>query len=114
VVTQFSSVAIEAGFHGIPSLSVLLPDAGSARLFEKKGYRVPPYCESGAAALVSDAGAVEETLIGTLGDCARRENIIRCFDAYFDIGTLMLPPLVALLTSVLITGKIGPKISDFM
>jgi hypothetical protein len=53
-VTQFSSAAIEAGFWGIPSLNVLFPDAGGRTLAAKKGYSIPPWCEEGAAFLISD------------------------------------------------------------
>jgi hypothetical protein len=37
-ITHFSSAAVEAGFWGIPSLSVLLPNAGAGTLARKKGY----------------------------------------------------------------------------
>ena len=42
VVTQFSSTAIEAGFFGIPSLNVLLPDAGGARLPTSRNFHCRP------------------------------------------------------------------------
>jgi hypothetical protein len=95
VVTQFSSVAIEAGFYGIPSLGVLLPNAGGARLLEKKGYPVPPYCEYGATALADSVQRVEREFSSTLCDETRRARIIRCFDDYFHTSEIMLPKLVA-------------------
>lgn len=98
VITQFSSVAIEAGFHGIPSVSVLLPEAGGARLREKKGYGVPPCCAAGAAVCVTDADALPGALASTLVDESGRENIIRCFDAYFSTGTPTLPALLRVLS----------------
>jgi hypothetical protein len=100
VVTQFSSVAVEAGFHGIPSLSVLLADAGGARLLEKKGYAVPPYCTAGAAAFAHDERELSAALALLLDDRAQREKIIRCFDSYFQTGTPALPALVASLRAI--------------
>lgn len=100
VVTQFSSVAVEAGFYGIPSVSVLLEDAGGARLLQKKGYAVPPYCARGAAAFALRAEDVFEVLQSTLQDPHRRTRILRCFDAYFDIATPALPRLIASLSAL--------------
>jgi len=100
VLTQFSSVAVESGFHGIPSLHVLLPDAGGARLLEKTGYRIPPYCEAGAAAFVTGAEAFEGELLEVIGSTARRESIVNCFDVYFSTGAATLPALVARLKSI--------------
>jgi hypothetical protein len=114
VVTQFSSVAIEAGFYGIPGLCVLLPDAGGARLREKKGYGVPPHCEAGAGAFVVDAGGLENTLSPMLEDGAQREFLVSCFDAYFHTGAATLPHLLAVLASVFERGKFAPEISNFM
>jgi hypothetical protein len=108
LVTQFSSVAIEAGFFGIPSLSVLLPEAGGARLLAKKGYPVPPYCEYGATALADSVQHVEREFSSTLCDEARRERIIRCFDDYFHTGEIMLPTLVAKLEATVTRRGISP------
>ena len=108
VVTQFSSVAIEAGFYGIPSMSILLSDVGGARLLAKKGYPVPPYCECGGAACVTGVEELPEAFSRALGDQAQRKNIMRCFDAYFRTADPMLPPLIALLESVFESRQIFP------
>ena len=104
VLTQFSSVAVEAGFYGIPSLHVLLPEAGGARLLEKKGYGVPQHCEAGAAAFVTGAEGLEGELLDMIGSADRRESIVRCFDAYFNTDGVMLPALVARLESICAAG----------
>jgi hypothetical protein len=94
VLTQFSSVAIEAGFYGIPSVWLLFADAGGARLEEKKGYRVPPLLAAGAAALASDALQVPQIVEQALHEPAWRADTIRRFDAYFAAGELAAPALV--------------------
>jgi len=94
VLTQFSSVAVEAGFYGVPSLHVLLANAGGTRLHQKKGYSVPPLCLAGGA-----AHATEETMLATmLHNALRDENLrarlIGCFDDYFGTGEPTTPRLV--------------------
>ena len=91
VVTQFSSLAIEAGFYGIPALFVLLPEAGGARLLKKKGYAVPPLCEAGAGALACTAAALAGALATMLGDEDYRARVLRCFDAYFEVAKISAP-----------------------
>ena len=100
VVTQFSSTAIEAGFFGIPSLNVLLPDAGGARLLEKKGYRVPPHCIQGAAGHVTHCNELADALYRLIEDKNAREYLMRCFDVYFCADELMLPLLVVLIENL--------------
>jgi hypothetical protein len=100
VITQFSSTAIEAGFFGIPSLNVLLPNAGGARLMEKKGYQVPPHCLEGAAGHVTCHNEITDALCRLIDDKNARENLIHCFDMYFSANELMLPRLVALIENL--------------
>jgi hypothetical protein len=100
VVTQFSSLAIEAGFYGIPGLWVLLPDAGMAALMHKKGYSEPPLCAAGGAALATEAGSVGDVVEQTLADEALRCRLIDAFDAYFDTGRAALPATLRALSSV--------------
>jgi hypothetical protein len=100
VVTQFSSVAIEAGFLGIPSLWLLLPDAGRSRLMEKKGYAIPPLCAAGGAALVTVAESVDQAVSQALEDADFRSRLLRRFDAYFDIGRPSLPATLHALSQV--------------
>ncbi len=94
VVTQFSSLSIEAGFYGIPSLWLLLPDAGGARLAASKGYRVPPLIAAGAGALASTPADIPEALGRALADATWRTQTIRLFDAYWKVGELAAPRLV--------------------
>lgn len=93
-VTQFSSVAVEAGFFGIPSLCVLLDKAGGARLMEKKGYSVPPYCRFGATACLTHEHAITTTVSTMLTDDVARDRTLGCFDDYFQNGAACLPKLI--------------------
>jgi hypothetical protein len=97
VVTQFSSVAVEAGFWGIPSLNVLLPDAGGSRLAQKKGYSVPPWCEDGAAVLVTRSEDVDKVLDRALGSAHARGKVMEAFDRYFRVTEQGTPALINLL-----------------
>jgi len=97
VVTQFSSVAVEAGFWGIPVLHVLLPGAGAARLAAKKGYAVPPWCEAGAAFLVTEAATMRATLRLALGSQQARAAVQDSFDRYFEVRRPGAPVLLDVL-----------------
>lgn len=94
VVTQFSSLAIEGGFFGIPSLHVLLPESGGARLREKKGYAVPPLCLAGGAAWVTQEARVGIALGEALNNERRRQALITDFNAYFEVHTLAAEKVV--------------------
>jgi hypothetical protein len=78
VVTQFSSVAVEAGFAGVPSLHVLLPHAGGRLLRRLKGYEVPGICEAGAAFLATSEQQ-GSMLRSALLDGTARERVIARF-----------------------------------
>ena len=97
VITQFSSVAVEAGFWGIPSLNVLLPDAGARRLIQKKGYAVPPWCEAGAAFVITRAEDVDKVLDRAVGSAEARGKIMKGFDRYFRVAEEGTPALINLL-----------------
>ena len=93
VVTQFSSLAIEAGFYGIPALHLLYRDVGGARLRQKKGFDIPPHCERGAGFFLRDAGAEHRVLgVAALDEPARR-TVIDCFDDFFATRTRAAPRL---------------------
>lgn len=85
VATQFSSVAIEAGFWGLCALNVLFADLGGRTLARKKGYAVPPWCEEGAAFLIKNEADVDMILDGALGSPDARAQVGQCFDSYFRV-----------------------------
>lgn len=78
VVTQYSSVAVEAGFLGVPAVHILLPSAGEALLHAQKGYRIPMPCAAGASFIVRDAREIR-TLEMALRDDAAREGVMGKF-----------------------------------
>jgi hypothetical protein len=94
VLTQFSSVAIEAGFYGVPSLHVLLVGAGGTRLQQKKGYSVPPLCLAGGAAFVTEETMIAMLLHNSLHDENFRTGLIGCFDVYFGTAESTTPKLI--------------------
>lgn len=100
VITQFSSVAIEAGFWGVPSLNVLLPGAGVDRLLEKKSLAVPPHCLEGAALHAHDPAALSTMILKVVTDESLRTGIVRCFDSYFSTAAPTLPAFVEILENL--------------
>jgi hypothetical protein len=81
-VTQFSSVAVDAGFAGVPSLHVLLPQAGGLLLRQLKGYGVPAICDARAAFLAT-GGAQDDSVRAALLDAAARERVMARFHALY-------------------------------
>lgn len=86
VVTQFSSVAVDAGFAGVPSLHLLLPAAGGGLLRQLKGYSIPAICDSGAAFLAT-GGPRDDLLRTALFDAAAREEVMRRFRVLYAVDT---------------------------
>jgi len=95
VLTQFSSVAIEAGFHGIPTLHVLLPEHGARTLLTRKGYAAPLSCLAGAGFLADRAEAVPAALERALRDEAARGAVMAAFDRYYEASAETLRGLLA-------------------
>lgn len=85
VLTQFSSVAIEAGFLGVPSVQILLPKAGAALLESQKGYRVPMSCAAGASFHAIDTQSIG-VLDSALRDDAARNAVMERFGALYHLG----------------------------
>jgi hypothetical protein len=99
VATQFSSLAVQAGFHGIPSLCILLPDAGAALLEQKKGHAVPLFCVAGSVAFAADAREAGPAFARVLSDTSFRNGLIAAFDRYFEVNEIKAPALLERLQS---------------
>ncbi len=108
LITQFSSVAVEAGFYGIPGLNVLLPGAGADRLLEKKSCTVPPHCLEGAALHTHDPAALTGMIRRAVTDESLRAGIVRCFDSYFSTSIPTLPAFIEILEDLFERGEISP------
>jgi hypothetical protein len=100
VVTQYSSVAIEAGFLGIPSAHVLLPGAGEDLLQSQKGYRVPMPCDAGASFLVNDTRSMG-VLDRALRDASARQSALERFTALYDASTPQAARLAASVAGIM-------------
>ncbi len=83
IITQFSSLAIEAGFMSLPSIYVLYQEIGAKRLFADKGYSVPPWCDYGAALLIDRPEGQREALELALFDEGARSNMISSFEHFW-------------------------------
>ncbi|MBC8279206.1 MAG: hypothetical protein H8E48_00325, partial [Chloroflexi bacterium] len=87
VATQFSSVAVEAGHLGIPSLYVLFPDLGQQFLLDHKGYRFPPWCNDGCAYLIERENQVQSVLSEALNNQISRKQVCTNFSSRFGSTT---------------------------
>lgn len=75
VVTQFSSVAVEAGYLGTPALFVLLEHLGGLYIRKRKGYAIPPWCKENCAFLLDDAKMAAVVVDGAMHDTEAREAV---------------------------------------
>ena len=101
VLTQFSSLAVEAGFYGVPSVHILYKDIGYKRLYEKKGFGVPPWCLEDAAFLITAVDHQEESLRLALVDEIERAKKISNFDRYFSVSAQTTPLLAKKIYSMI-------------
>lgn len=88
LITQFSSMAIEAGYYGIPALHLLYPDVGGGLLQQQKGFPTPPWCAAGAAICLSDTSSLGAALQKVMGNSVFRADLIEKFDLYFGGNTI--------------------------
>lgn len=93
VLTQFSSVGVEAGFYGIPTVNILYPDVGGRRLAGKKGYNIPPWVSDGGAFVVTDAAGQDKVLDAAINNEMERASVIKRFDSYFSSAVPAGPAL---------------------
>ncbi len=83
LLTQYSSMLVDAGFYGIPALCLLLPGAAGDSLYKRKGYKLPLPCRAGAAAFATTLDHLAISLDRALFDDTFRTKIIKKFDKYF-------------------------------
>jgi hypothetical protein len=88
-ITQFSSLAIELGFQGIPSLHLLYEDLGGAFFLHKNGRVKPVICEVGASPIITKAGE-EYSALSKLKLESYRNSIIDAFNNYYSINSSLL------------------------
>ena len=100
VLTQYSSVAIECGFLGVPSVHLLLPGAGETLLHAQKGYKVPMPCAAGAAFLVNDSRSTG-LLDTALRDTAARQSVLDRFAALYHVAQPQGPRLAGSVAGIM-------------
>jgi hypothetical protein len=85
VITQFSSVGVEAGYLGTPVLYTLFDDLGKACVRRRKGYDIVPWAARECAFLLDSSGDARAIITSALCDetarARTRENFSRCYGA---------------------------------
>jgi hypothetical protein len=83
VITQFSSVAVEAGYLGVPGLFVLFDDLGKQYLRCHNGVDTLPWCQEHCSFLIEHQEEVDEVLGRALSDGSEREKVRTNFERRF-------------------------------
>ena len=84
VITQFSSVGVEASYLGTPTVYVLFDDLGKTYLRQHKGYDCVPWATRGAAFLLGSSSRDLRAIIrAALFDEAGRKKIMENFAAFY-------------------------------
>ncbi len=79
VVTQYSSLALEAASKGIPALFALFADSGALSMMHFKGHTSLPWCDAKAAFRVTSPERLKESLAQALFDQNARLTVISNF-----------------------------------
>ena len=100
VITQFSSLGIEAGFYGVPTLNVLFKDTGLKLLWEKTGSKELMTVKHNAAFLINDQESLAN--IGVfLRNFPLRAEVIRNFNSLYKINEKQLPKLFSAIKDII-------------
>ena len=100
VITQFSSLATEAGFYGIPSMYLLLEEAGGGLLFQKNGYNITIAVANDAAFVIA-SGSDLESLDIALCDNRRRKEVMTNFAHLYEVDTAQSPFLIRAIEGII-------------
>ncbi len=85
-ITHFSSLAVELGFKGVPSLYVLYPNAGRKILRDHVGYSTPLVCKCGGGFVLTEVKDTLATLKRAIFDENSRSSVNSRFCKYFQVG----------------------------
>jgi hypothetical protein len=94
VVTQFSSLAIEAGFYNVPALNILFEDAGEKLLLERTGSLITNTIHHGASFFINERCDMLDCLKMALSDLKAREKVLLNFDRIYETQKVQLPKLL--------------------
>lgn len=100
VITQFSSLAIEAGFYGIPALYLLLEEVGGGLLMQKNGYAMPAPVLNDAAFAIASVHDVENLDIA-LFDIGRRKEVMANFAHLYKVDAAQSPFLIRVIEGII-------------
>lgn len=105
VITQFSSVAIEASFYGIPSLNILFEDAGRRLLMERTGSETTSTINYGASFVITEKQSILEQLKTCLTDLKARKKVLANFDRIYETRQVQLPKLLLEIRDIIVATK---------
>jgi hypothetical protein len=94
VITQFSSLAIEAGFYNVPALNILFEDAGKMLLLKRTGSLTTNTIYHGASFFINERRDVLDCLKIALSDLNAREKVLLNFDRIYETKRVQLPKLL--------------------
>lgn len=100
VVTQFSSVAIEAGFYKVPALNILHKEAGRKLLLERTGSDEFALQKYDAAFVISDGTDLSDMVMALTSD-EERLCKIRNFDQLYQVNQKQMPLLISAIEGIL-------------
>jgi len=83
VITQFSSVGVEAGYLGTPALYVLFDDLGKAYLRQHKGYEIVPWVERGCAFAMDSKSEMHNVIVTALFNEEARSQVRDNFSRWY-------------------------------
>jgi len=94
VITQFSSLAIEAGFYNVPALNILFEDAGEKLLLERTGSLTTNTIHHGASFFINKRWGMLDCLKMALNDLNAREKVLLNFSRIYETQRVQLPKLL--------------------
>lgn len=100
VVTQFSSVAIEAGFYKVPALHILKKEAGRKLLLERTGSDEFVLEKYDAAFVISDDTDLSDMVLALTSD-EERLCKLRNFDQFYQVNQKQMPLLISAIEGIL-------------
>lgn len=101
VLTQFSSVGVEASYLGTPALFVLFDDLGMTYLRSRKGYDIVPWVSESCAFSLRSSDSIFERLETALFDDVRRSEIRRRFDDRYGLKPPSAPAIASIVNRCL-------------
>lgn len=101
VITQFSSVGVEALYLGTPTVFALFEDLGQAYLRRHKGYGVVPWAANDCAFLLESVAEAETCVDAALFDKLERARRMKNFDRLYRARPLSGTAIAATISTAL-------------